>query len=439
MLKNAIVAVIFFSVGFAFSGWLKDEPVGVSATTPTPVVSAEPSRSVNEPRQDSLPAQATTQTTTQTDVKSSPDFPKLRGLANPENSYEAFRILVALDQYSAAELKELLLNTTKDKKELRAQIVFLLVSKFPQEGFALLGDALNQNDTDLAKSILQASSQSNPNMTWEWLQKNESDFEKIFGQGIAKKSFKMQVLTTLSKKPEYKFLVAEEVQRLGQVDTNATENYFLEVINKNIANSDPEASVNTALASAGGKLDKDLFKGGVLAIADKDLTRAKDLVVQHPEFADASLVRQISSKLMEKNQFSDVYALVNKLSDPNMQKSTASTLAYEVSQQGVVRSIEFINALESEELKTSVVMSMSAYMSSNGQPVREQLALFDETLKNIPVGKKAFNYAYTINNWSKKDAAASSQYLTELASSNKPLADEVQKTLGHLKKNTTVR
>lgn len=433
MLKSAIVAAIFFAAGFIFSGLIKGESVDMSAATSAPVARTESLQSVNEPRQDLLLSQPATKD----DVKLSRELPKLRNLANPENSYEAFRILVALDQYSAAELKELLLNTSKDKKELRSQIVFLLVSKFPQEGFALLGDALNQNDTDLAKSILQASSQSNPNMTWEWLQKNESDFDKVFGQGGAKKTFKMQVLTALSKKPEYKFLVAEEVQRLAQAGTSGAENYFLEVINKNIASADPEASVNTALASVGGKLDKDLFKGGVLAIADKDLARAKDLVIQNPAFADASLVRQLSSKLIEKNQFGDVYALINKLPDPNMQRTAAATAAYEVSQQGIARSVEFVNALESEELKTSTVMSMSASMSANGQPMRDQLSLFDEALKNVPVQKKAFNYAYTINNWSKKDAAASSQYLTELSSTDKPLADEVQKALDRLKKNAS--
>lgn len=437
MLKSAIIAAIFFAAGFVFSGWFKGEgePVGASAATSSSIISMEPSQSVSEPRQDLLQIQPAA---TKVDVKAPRVLP-LHSLANPENAYDAFRILASLDQYSAAELKELLLNTSKDKKELRAQIVFLLVGKYPQEGFALLGDALNQSDIDLAKSVLQSSAQSNPNMAWEWLQKNESDFDKIFGQGSAKKTFKMQVLTALSKKPEHKFLVAEEVQRLGQTGTTGAESYFLEVINKNIASSDPEASVNTALASVGGKLDKDLFKGGVLAIADKDLARAKDLVIQHPEFADASLVRQLSSKLMEKNQFSDVYALINKLSDPNMQRSAAATLAYEIAQQGTARSVEFLNALGSEELKTSTVMSMSAVMTSNGQPVREQLALFDEALKNIPTEKKAFNYAYTINNWSKKDAAASAQYLTDLSASNKPLADEVQKALDRMKKNTAIR
>ncbi len=436
MLKNALIAVLFFGAGFAIANFFhSDADVAPHSEA---VVVAEPEVNSNHgTKSQSLPTQKLASNNSA--IVPTPTSLNPKTLANPENAYEAFRILVSLDQYSAAELKELLLNTSKDKKELRTQIVFLLVSKYPQEGFALLGDALNQNDTDLAKSILHTSSQSNAIMTWEWLQKNESDFEKIYGQGGAKRALKMQVLTALSKKPEHKFLVAEEVQRLGQAGTSGAENYFLEVINKNIASSDPEASVSTALASAGGKGDKDLFKGGVLAIAEKDIGRAKDLVMQHPDFADTSLVRQLSSKLIEKNQYSDVYALINKLPEHNMQRTAAATAAYEVSQQGMARSVEFINALESEELKTSTVMSMGASMVVNGQSVRDQLSLYDETLKNVPIQKKAFNYAYTINNWSKKDATASSQYLAELSASDKPLADEVQKSLDRLKKNTSPR
>lgn len=436
MFKNALIAIVFLGAGFVLANFFhSDTPIVNNVNSG--VDSAE-STSTLAVKTDACTAPAT-MATNHAEVTLAPIRLNPKTLANPENPYDAFRILVSLDSYSAEELKELLLNTSKDKKELRQQIVFLLVSKYPQEGFMLLGDAMNQNDSDLAKSILQSAAHSSPNVAWEWMQKNESDLDRLYGQGNGKKTLKMQALMALSKKPEYKILVTEEIQRLGQAGTSAAENFYLELINKNIANSDPEASINTALASAGGKADKDLFKGGLLAIADKDLTRAKDLLMQHPEFADASLIRQISSKLIENNQFGDAYVLVNKVSDPSLQRTTAATLAYQISQQGVARSIEFINALESVELKTSTVMSMSAYMSSNGQPVKDQLALFDEALKNVPIDKKAFNYAYTINNWSKKDAAASSQYLTELASSNKPLADEVQKSLDRLKKNTASR
>lgn len=429
MLKNVLIALVFFSAGFVLANFFHgDTPSvvnvnSVASTELTSTASVKGNESVVPAKMDSNPAGASP----------SPILLNPKTLANPESAYEAFRILVSLDSSSAEELKDILLNVSKDKKELRQQIVFLLVSKYPQEGFSLLADALNQNDSDLAKNILQLSAQSSPQLVWNWLQKNESDFDKLYGQDNEKKTFKMQVLTALSKKPEYKALVTEEVRRLAQAGTGTRENYFLEVINKNIANSDPEASINTALASDGGKVSKDLFKGGVLAIADKDLTRAKDLVIQHPEFADDSLIRQISKKLVKDHQYSEVNVLIDKLSDPKARRSIVSTLAQQVSQEGFAPSIEFINALESADLKISTARSVTTYMSLNGQTVKEQLALFDETLKNIPVDKKAVNYASIISDWSKKDAAASSQYLKELAATNKPLTDEVQTILTRIK------
>lgn len=77
---------------------------------------------------------------------------------------------------------------------------------------------------------------------------------------------------------------------------------------------------------------------------------------------------------------------------------------------------------------------MARIMAVNGQPVRDQLALLDNTLEKLPADRKSSDYAYIMRDWSKTDANAYNYYMSDLRSRDKALADAVEERIKSLQR-----
>jgi hypothetical protein len=101
---------------------------------------------------------------------------------------------------------------------------------------------------------------------------------------------------------------------------------------------------------------------------------------------------------------------------------------------GLERAKEFANSIASNELRYEAVKGMVSSMDVSGQPIKDQMALFDSTLQKVPVDKKSFDYAYRMRDWPQKNASEFNAYMNELRARDKLFADEVEKNLQYFQK-----
>lgn len=359
----------------------------------------------------------------------------VEAMSTAKTPYEIFSALATLDSASAKELQDYLMTIGRDQTTLRTQVAWLLGGKYPKEAFNQINTLMNDGDVELAKTVLQSLGQNHAKMTWDWVKANEKELDNMFKIPAEKNEFKFATLNMLARSPEQKWIAYEAAQTLVDNNQQRGNKFQLLTIAQNAAESDPEDAINYSISGANGKRDTILFNGAINSMADKDATRAKDLALQNQDIIERGTVSLIATKLMQNNRMNDAFQFANSFTNPELGRMAFNAMSYNVALQGVERAKEFAHMIPKEDMRYDLVKSMARVMASNGQSVKDQLALLDAGMDKAATEKKSTDYAYAMRNWPKTDANAFNNYMIELRSRDKTLADSVEEKIKSFQRN----
>ena len=430
MIKNACLALIVFTLGFAASEFYKSQSTPIqndSQVEPAELVVSQYSLDASDQlsNKDVSKVEQTKKLANKLD---------LQNVKKPKTSYEVFKLLIELDSSSAKDLEAYLASLGRDNPEVRNQVAWLLSAKYPTHALDYITTLMNSGDIDLSKVVLQSVGQNHAKLAWDWVKANEKEMDSIYKNVSEKYDAKLFVLNMLARVPEEKWAAYEEAKNVIAAGPQKADKYRLMTVANSAASSDPEDAISYALSGVNGKRDSDLFNGAIVNLIVKDVFRARDLVLQNQDVADMTAVNTIAQKLIINNQFSDAYSLANGFNIPEQQKSALQALGGMLISNGLERTKEFADTIRSDDLRYEVVNGMVISMAVNGQPVKDQVALMDSAMGNISVEKKGFNYAYTVRDWSKLNPTEYNNYMSDLRSRDKPLADAIETNSKYLQK-----
>lgn len=430
MIKNAFFVLMIFALGFAASEFYRSELTTIQNDTQVESANDVASHLSTNTLDQSLdkPLSKAEQTT-----KSSSKF-DFKNVNKPKTSYEVFKLLMELDSSSAKDLEAYLATLGRDNPEVRNQVAWFLSAKYPTHALDYITTLLNSGDIDLSKVVLQSVGQNHAKLAWDWVNANEKEMGNIYKNVAEKYDAKLFVLNMLARVPEEKWMAYEEAKNVIASGPQKADKYRLMTVANNAASSDPEDAISYALSGVNGKRDSDLFNGAIVNLIEKDIFRARDLVLQNQDVVEMTAVNSIAQKLIKNNQFSDVYNLANGFNTPEQQKSALQALGGMLISNGLERTKEFAGTIRSDDLRYEVVNGMVISMAVNGQPVKDQVALMDSAMENIPIEKKGFNYAYTVRDWSKINPTEYNNYMSDLRSRDKPLADAIEANSKYIQK-----
>lgn len=430
MIKNVCFVLVFFTLGFTASELYRllfapiqyDSQVESSKVTVSQYSSSAADQWLN--KDVSSVAQA----------KKISNKIDLQRIKKPKTSYEVFQLLVDLDSSPAKDLETYLAALGRDNPEVRNQVAWLLSAKYPTHALDYITTLMNSGDTDLSKVVLQSVGQNHAKLAWEWVKANEKEMDNIYKNIAEKYDAKLFVLNMLARIPEEKWVAYEDAKSVIASGPQKADKYRLMTVANNTASSDPDDAIKYATSGVGGKRDSDLFNGAIVNLIEKDIFRAKDLLLQNQDIVDMTSVNTVTQKLIKNNQFNDAYNLANGFSRPELQKGALQSLGGMLVSNGLERTKEFAGTIRSDELRYEVVNNIVISMAVNGQPVKDQVALMDSSFGNIPVEKKAFNYAYTMREWSKLNSTEYNNYMSDLRLRDSLLADAIEANSKYLEK-----
>jgi hypothetical protein len=429
MLKISFIAIVFFVLGVGVAELYSADANLVDHVSNT-TSDAAPMPAGSELVSDTS---ATAKSNNDKPAKKTPKF-DLNNFQKPKTPFDFYKVLLALESSSAAELEGYISSMGRDKPEVRNQAVWLLAAKYPNDAIDFLTTVMNRGDVDLAKVLLRCVGQNHANLAWEWVKVNESELDKVFNNVAEKYEFKLFVLNMLALNPEQKWAAYEEAQAVIVNGPRKVDKYNLLAVAINAASVDPEDAINRSISNANGNRDPVLFDGALGAIIEKDLSRARDLVLQNQDLAEGGTVSKVAYSLMQNNRFSEAYGLVNSLTNNALKSAAVGAIGERAINNGLDRAKEFANAIVSDELRHDSVKSMVNLMDVSGQPIKDQVALLDSALQKTPADTKAFDYAYTMRDWSRKNNAEFNAYMSDLRSRDKTFADQVEKTFQYFQK-----
>lgn len=430
MIKNACLALIVFALGFAASEFHRSQSTPIKSDSQvelTELVVSQYSPDVSD--------QSTDEDVSKVELaKKTINKFDLQNIQKPKTSYEVFKLLTILDSASAKDLEAYLATLGRDNPDVCSQVAWLLSAKYPTHALDYITTLMNSGDIDLTKVVLQSVGQNHAKLAWDWIKANEKEMDSIYKNVAEKYDAKLLVLNMLARVPEEKWTAYEEAKNVIASGPQKADKYRLMMVANNTASSDPEDAVSYAMSGMNGKRDSDLFNGAIVNLIEKDVFRARDLVLQNQDVANMTSVNTIAQKLIKNNQFSDAYNLANGFNTPEQQKSALQALGGMLISNGLERTKEFADTIRSDDLRYEVVNGMVISMAVNGQPVKDQVALMDSAMGNISVEKKGFNYAYTVRDWSKLNPTEYNNYMSDLRSRDKPLADAIETNSKYLQK-----
>lgn len=431
MIKNAFLVLIIFVFGFTASEFYRSELTPIHNDT-----QVEPAKDVVSNLSTDVLGQSLDKPLSKAEQTTKPSSKlDLKNVNRPKTSYEVFKLLMELDSSSAKDLEAYLATLGRDNPEVRNQVAWLLSAKYPTHALDYITTLLNSGDIDLSKVVLQSVGQNHAKLAWDWVKANEKEMDSIYKNIAEKYDAKLLVLNMLARVPEEKWLAYEEAKNVIANGPQKADKYRLMTVANNTASSDPEDAISYAMSGVNGKRDSDLFNGAIVNLIDKDIFRAKELILQNQDIADMSSVNTIAQKLIKNNQFSDVYNLANGFHTPELQKSALQSLGSMLISNGLDRTKEFAATIRSDDLRYEIVRGMVISMAVNGQPVKDQLALMDSAMVNIPVEKKDFTYAYTMRDWPTLNSTEYNNYMSDLRSRDKSLAEAIEIKSKYIQKN----
>ncbi|HOY21810.1 MAG TPA: hypothetical protein PK002_01585 [Cellvibrio sp.] len=349
-----------------------------------------------------------------------------------KTAYEAYQQLFLLNGLSEDELKEALAATSPDKKQQRANIVWMLATRIPEHALALAEDLARKGEGELARTAISSLAQVKPKEAWAWVKGNDALLENMIPNVGQRYDFKIGMLYELVRDPASKWDVYEEAQTLIANGPKKADKYMLQGIARGAAESDPEEAINRALAGINGKKDEHLLTGALDVLIQKNNTRAKEIIQLNPELVDIGQIAKVSENLVKDNRFSEAYDFVASFKDSKQRQPAQVQLATTLIGSGQDKVIEYVNTIKSEDDKLAMIGSVAVYMGVNGVPILDKIKLMDETLSSVSPAKKIFQYAYNLKDLRISNPSEYSNYIAGLRSRDQSFADDVDKSVASM-------